>query len=217
MSTAITFGERIIRSPAMPQSNSRLLSLPSEIRNQIWCEAFRGHHIIPEPNPRIAKYTQDDCRACDNSKISWQNPLPLLRSWNIVCRSIYASRQIYQEAHNILFSTLTLHLHHAEIHTTGSVLWSLKHHLRHLEWTVHVLEDNKINWMNSLFAISHLFPVMRSLVVHAHMRPPDSYEKLVDAVYVAQPLAKLLHVRRNVEMTLKLNYVSHGGKPLGIS
>jgi hypothetical protein len=134
-----------------------------------------------------------------------------------MCRSIYASRQLYQEAHNILFPTLVLHLSHPEIYATGSALWGLKHHLRHLEWTVHVLEDNKIDWMISLFAISHLFPMLRTLVVHAHMRPPDSYEKLVDAVYVAQPLAKLLHARRDIEMTLKLNYVSCGGKLLDAS
>lgn len=181
-----------------------LLQLPSEIRMQIWRYAFADHHVVPSQS--LLKRHKDGCQACGHSD---QNALPI---WSDVFRPLLACKQIFSEARNILLSSFTLHLGEI-IQSTPCVKTSARLgidvHVRRLEYWVHIDEDTRADWGASLSLVRHVFPNVKHLVIHAHVRPPDSYEKLVDGIYLALPIIRLKHAHGDLDLTMNFDYIYH--------
>ncbi|KAJ9616706.1 hypothetical protein H2200_000425 [Cladophialophora chaetospira] len=66
----------------------------------------------------------------------------------------------------------------------------MSHHVRRLEWRVHIEDENRVDWPSSI-PFRYLLPNLERIIIHAHMRPPSSYEVLLDAVYLALPMVRL--------------------------
>ena len=197
------------------QTDSTLLQLPSEIRNQIWELVFSNQQLIPSRwGPQLV---QDDCRACIEkacSNVTTGTSTSDYPSWHEVFRPLRTCRQIYNEAHHILLSSFTLHLGSPlgdPMRTIVSQLARMKDHVRRLEWRVHILEDNRVDWIASIGIIGNLFPKLEEVVIHAHMRPPDSYEKLIDGIYVALPMVRLgKREMPDLQLSIDLAYIYSG-------
>ena len=87
----------------------------------------------------------------------------------------------------------------------------MKDHVRRLEWRVHILEDNRVDWIASIGIIGNLFPKLDKVIVHAHMRPPDNYEALIDAIYVALPMVRLSKREMpGIQLGIDLAYIYSG-------
>ena len=170
------------------QLDSPLLQLPSEIRNQIWHLVFHGHHVMPSKSgPQLA---QDDCRACITiacTNVTTGASTSDYPAWQEVFRPLRVCKQIYNEAKDILRSSFTLHLG-STLGLPDSLIalqWAqMRNHVRRLEWRVHMLEETRADWTPSIAMIGTLFPNLERLNIHAHMRPPDNYEILIDGMCV---------------------------------
>ncbi|EXJ60255.1 hypothetical protein A1O7_04407 [Cladophialophora yegresii CBS 114405] len=197
------------------QSDSPLLKLPSEIRNQIWHLVFADLHVIPSRSgPQLA---QGGCRACTNiacTDVTTGTSTSDLLSWQEVFRPLRTCKQIYNEAQHILLSSFTLHLGSPLGDPMRSIvphLARMKNDVRRLEWRVHILGDNRVDWIASIGIIGNLFPKLEQVVIHAHMRPPDSYEKLIDGIYVALPMVRLAKREMpNTPLSIDLAYIYSG-------
>ena len=114
----------------------------------------------------------------------------------------------------MLLSSFTLHLGSPLGDPMRSIvphLARLKDNVRRLEWRVHILEDNRVDWIASIGIVGNLFPKLEKIVIHAHMRPPDSYEKLIDGIYIALPMARLSKREMpNLQMSFDLAYIYSG-------
>jgi hypothetical protein len=87
----------------------------------------------------------------------------------------------------------------------------MKGSVRRLEWRVHILGDNRVDWIASIGIIGNLFPRLEKVVIHAHMRPPDSYEKLIDGIYVALPMVRLAQREMpRIQLSIDLAYIYSG-------
>src|ERR1700761_88602 len=132
---------------ALGPTDSPLLSLPSEIRNQIWNLVFLDHHVVPSRSgPRLA---QDDCHAC--AKIACANAdaasTSEFPSWQEVFQPLRTCKQIYHEAKHLLFSSFTLHLGSPlgdPMRTIVPHLARLKDHVRRLEWRGPLWGENRV-------------------------------------------------------------------------
>jgi hypothetical protein len=198
-----------------PQSNSPLLQLPSEIRIQIWELVFADLHVVPARSGPPLEH--DGCRACIDmpcDSVAAESSSPDYPSWHEVFRPLRTCRQIYDEAQDILLSSFTLHLGCPLGDPMRSIVPQLarvKDHVRRLEWRVHILEDNRVDWIASIGIIGNLFPKLENVVVHAHMRPPDSYEKLIDGIYVALPMVRLgKREMPSIQLNIDLAYIYSG-------
>ncbi len=189
---------------ASPQSESALLQLPSEIRNQIFHLVFSDHHVImSRSGPPLA---QDDCRACIDLP-SDQPP------WVEVVRPLRTCKQILNEAKDILFSSFKLHFGTdlAELPLYAHrVPRGLKNNVRRLEWRVHIHDQNREDWKSSIPSIGNLFPNLEQVVIHAHMRPPSSYDVLLDGVYLALPVVLLSREMPDIQLSFDMAYTFSG-------
>ena len=199
-----------------PQPGSALLLLPSEIRNQIWQLVFLDHHVIlSRSGPQLA---QDDCRACIDlacSAVATGISTSDYPSWIEVVRPLRACKQIFNEAKDILFSSFTLHLGSPSGETmfpsVPAPLASLKHHVRRLELRVHMEDENRVDWPSSVPSIGDIFPNLETVMIHAHMRPPSSYEVLLDGVYLAFPVVRLeKRTSPNIQLSFDMAYTFSG-------
>ncbi|KIV96187.1 hypothetical protein PV10_00084 [Exophiala mesophila] len=189
---------------AFPPCPSPLLDLPSEIRNQIWSLTFAEQALVPSKSHQNLQ--QDGCVGC--LKHDQVNPLP----WAEVFEPLLTCRQIYAEAFQIFISSFTLHLNEC-FFTTDSLcppFPAVNRQLRSLVLWVHVDEENRSAWAERLKSITAAFPNLQSLTLLAHMRPPDEYDKLIDAIALAVPIARFTHLRPDMELSLVFEYTYHG-------
>ena len=172
-----------------------LLELPSEIRNQIWSLVFGNRSITPE---NLNKVASEQCTPCQNRK-------ELPESWNEVYLPLLTSKQIYEEAQDLLHSTLSLVLTRYEaIDRLLEAKWKPLTRCRNLELHIHLNEENRIEWAVSALNLTLESPKLTNLTVHNHMRPPLSYEHLVDGLFFAVPLVSM---PSHINQTLKFDYL----------
>lgn len=189
---------------ASPPSPSPLLDLPSEIRNQIWNLVFADRAVVPSKRPTVNGH--DGCVACLHH--DGASPLP----WSDVLEPLLTCRQIYAEAVQILLSSFTLHLNECIFTMDGLCppVPAINRQVRSLLLWIHIDEDNRLVWTERLKLITAAFPNLQSLTLHAHMRPPDEYDKLVDAIALAVPIVRFTHNRPDMQLSLVFDYIYQG-------
>ncbi len=201
---------------ALSQPDSALLQLPTEIRDQIWKLVFVDKHVVPPPfGPPLAL---DGCIECSHiageNVASESTSTPEYPSWQEVFSPLRTCKQIFTEARQYLMSSFTLHLGSPlgdPMRAIVPFLASIKESVRRLDWRVHVLEDNRVDWIASIGIVGTLFPNLEKVVIHAHMRPPDRYEALIDAIYIALPIVRLCKREMpNIQLDINLTYMSEG-------
>lgn len=174
-----------------------LLTLPSEIRHQIWATVF-AHRWITSQN--LSAFSHHDCTPCRTKD---RNPEP----WNNVYPPLLTCKQIYDEGHDLLFSTLTLVLDRYEtIDHLLEAKFKLLSRYRNLCLYIHLNEENRIEWAGSVLNLTVESPQLTKLTLHNHMRPPMSYEHLVDGIFFSVPLVSLPQ-RIYQNATLKFDYI----------
>ena len=172
-----------------------LLELPSEIRNQIWSLVLSHRSVTPEP---LANFSQDSCTPCKNNE-------DLPERWNDVFRCLLSCKQIYQEAQDILFNTMTLVLSsHEIIERLLSAKWKVLSRYSNSDLYIHLNEENRIEWAVASLNLTQDSPKLTNLTLYNHMRPPISYEHLVDGLFFAVPLVSM---PRRISPTLKFDYI----------
>ena len=180
---------------------SLLLAVPSEIRHQIWSVVFANRLVTVERqifSKRQETLSLEQCVSCTNNK-------DLPESWNDVFPPLLACRQIHREAADILFSTLTLVF--ARYPTIDQMLESkfkLLERYRNLRLYMHLNEETRIEWAVSVLNLTNASPNLTNLTMHNHMRPPMSYEHLVDGLFFAVPLVSM---PQHISYTLKFDYI----------
>lgn len=172
-----------------------LLELPSEIRNQIWSIIF-SHRTMTAEN--LAHFSLPSCTPCKN-----KGQLP--EAWGDVWPPLLSCKKIYEEAHEILYGTLTLELNsYATIDRLLEAKWKLLSRYRNLTLYVHLNEQNRIEWAVSILNLALESPKLADITMHNHMRPPMSYEHLVDALFFAVPLVSM---PKRISQTLVFDYI----------
>lgn len=180
-----------------------LLELPTEIRDQIWNLAFKSHLVVPTSG-QVAIYQQVGCLACSKG----DHIKPSL--WSEVFRPLLTCQQIYEEASPILYASFQVYLGEdiftmnslrppfAAINTkvTSAVVW------------VHIRDENRVHWSEGLKAVGDAFSHLKHLTIKAHMRPPNSYELLIDSIALAAPVVRYTRDKRDMEVTLEFDYNS---------
>ncbi|EXJ94842.1 hypothetical protein A1O1_03240 [Capronia coronata CBS 617.96] len=178
-----------------------LLNIPSEIRNQIWILAFGDQHAVRSTDEK--KFLKDDCQACQANVHTYVD----LSTWDEIFRPLLTCKQIFNEARQILCSSFTLHLGTSPFQQKRA---AVDKEVRRIELWMHIKDDNRLETGSTMKLIGLGFPNLRQLTVHAHMRPPDSYESLCDAVSLAAAIVRLGRDRRETEVALDFDYVRHG-------
>ena len=172
-------------------STAQLLQLPQELRDQIWNLAFANQVVTPFARPNRDWFffpVRQQCHACpspssDDTPASQEVVAPLL-----------ACKQMYDEASAVLTRSLCLHVTKPgvlEDIRLSSPKRTLRTKLQRLRLVIHFNDDNRDHWMAELRNLTRTFPQLRQLTVHNHMRPPISYQNLVDAIYLAGPVVHL--------------------------
>lgn len=77
-------------------------------------------------------------------------------------------------------------------------------HYRQLMLYIHLNDDNRIEWAVACLNLAVDSPRLINLVMHNHMRPPMSYEHLIDGLFFAVPLVTM---PRRISQTLKFDYI----------
>lgn len=177
-----------------------LLELPTEIRDEIWSLVFKDQLVVPMPGR--ATFRQVGCLGCLNEHHI--NPIP----WTEVFRPLLTCRQIHDEAAPVLYNSFQAHLGKNVFLTdsprppfvgintkvTSAVIW------------VHIGDENRVQWTDGLESIGHTFPNLRQLTIKAHMRPPNSYEVLIDAIALSIPMVRYTRDKRDMEVTMCFDY-----------
>ena len=159
-----------------------LLKLPSEIRNQIWTLVFSRRTVTAE---NLAHFPLSSCTPCKS-----KSQLP--ERWADVWPPLLSCKKIYEEAHKILYDTLTLVLNsYATINRLLEAKWRVLTRYRNLALYVHLNEQNRIEWAVSILNLAVESPKLANITLHNHMRPPMSYEHLVDGLFFAVPLVSM--------------------------
>jgi hypothetical protein len=120
-------------------------------------------------------------------------------------------KQIFQEAVFILQSSMTVELRKGILDFSW-LTWPIQpinHKIRCLILWAHVHQDNKNQWGSGISLIGRAFPNLEELVIHAHMRPPENYQVLSDAMALAAPIVRLGRDKSATKVTLKFNYSCH--------
>ncbi|KAJ9603524.1 hypothetical protein H2200_011710 [Cladophialophora chaetospira] len=189
----------------LAQPDSPLLDLPKELRIEIWKYTFSDSHIIPSSFGRLR---HNHCQACID--IANGNSGPLL--WRRTFRPLRTSKQIYNEAHEMLMQSFTLHLGTplgSPMRALIPWLASMNEHIKRLEWRVHMLAHNRMDWLASIAIIGAQFPNLEKLVIHAHMHAPERLDyRLFDSLYFALPIVRLKQRMPNLKLDFDLAYKS---------
>ncbi|KIV81838.1 hypothetical protein PV11_03989 [Exophiala sideris] len=189
-------------------STLHLLGLPSEIRNHIWDLAFGHQHVVATPN--ALRVYQLGCQACESSR----GQCRLDKTWQDVFRPLLTCKQIFHEAISIIQSSTVIHLGEGmkgldDLICPGRCLPSINDKIRRLVLWVHIQDDNRFHWSEGIEQAGIAFSSLDELIIHAHMRPPDSYERLTDAVDLATPTVRLGTRRPKLKITLHFDYAYH--------
>ena len=200
-------------------SNASLLDLPNEIKLQIWEYAF-GNLDVPiytgDNSDRPYKFNEftecEACRKCSPSHvandhdtlgagsvhalrdgtIAYSAPRPEQRYYECL-RPLLASKQIFEESVKLFQSTLTLHVKSPEAiaHIRHSAPASLRERITKLVLYIHFNHENHFLWCMRLFELHEALPALKHIDVEYHMRPPVSYDNLLDVVHFYIPLLEL--------------------------
>ncbi|KAI1608746.1 hypothetical protein EDD36DRAFT_469063 [Exophiala viscosa] len=189
-------------------STLHLLALPSEIRNHIWELAFGNQHVVP--TPKALRVYQLGCQACESSR----GHRRLDKTWQDIFCPLLTCKQIFHEAISILLSSTTIHLGDGingldDLTCPGGPVPSINHKIRRLVLWVHIQDDNRYHWRAGIEHVGVALSNFQELVVQAHMRPPDSYERLTDAIALATPIVRLSTRKPNLKVTLHFDYAYH--------
>jgi hypothetical protein len=173
-----------------------LLTLPSEIRNHIWTLAFGNLTVTPEPGYALKSH---ECHCCLENHNA-EHPDQLLP----VIKPFETCKQLRDESGPIFYSTLTLAL------SSFKMIDRLHEHqpeifkkVRNLILYIHIDDENRFEWAASTAILLNCAPRLREVTIHNHMRPPMSYEHLVDGLFFAAPLVRL---PSRINTTLKFDY-----------
>ena len=206
-------------------SKSLLLSLPAEIRNKIWTFAFANTAAVPFHSSLSRRTTYPGgipagaaydaaCHGCAHRGAEESQDL---LSVSAASSPLLTCRQIHTEA-IVLYQT-TLHVHAcltSELQLPEDICQRAcaQRYLRHLSLRIHfdslrlgeeMQEDMEEQWLMRLRDIRVGFPALETLHFTAHLRPPDSYDNLIDAIYFAGPLC---HLPPRIRLEMDLNYIS---------
>jgi len=218
-----------------PLAGSRLLDLPQEIKELIWEYAFGDAHIPLYVDSDVDSWhTYNEfagCEACDaNSpsphtyeeaisaaRLSWaraEGPSiderlsrPYTR-YNDHINALFASKEVFRDGLEVLHSRLTVHIKSPEalalVRRSAPV--SLRQGTTKLVLYVHFDHTNHFLWTMRIFELQETFPNLKHLDINYHMRPPISYDNLLDAIYLSIPVLGLqapfnkpTHLRPNSE------------------
>ncbi|KEF62988.1 uncharacterized protein A1O9_00963, partial [Exophiala aquamarina CBS 119918] len=177
-----------------------LLELPTEVRNQIWGLVFRSQVVVPHSTKPTVR--QGGCLAC--LKEDRVNPIP----WSIAFRPLLTCRQIYDEAAHILYASFHVHLGKNIFHMNSlrAPFPTINSKVPSIVVWVHIGEENRVHWTEGLKLLGDAFSNLQHLTINAHMRPPDSYEKLIDAISLATPIVRYSRDKRDIEVKLRFDY-----------
>lgn len=102
----------------------------------------------------------------------------------LVCKSLFT------EALPILRRTATIHIANPEAIPAAKQLapTALCNNVQNMMLYVHLTTDTQIPWMRALDQLHSVFPQVKKIKIHYHMRPPISYEFLMDALYLTIPI-----------------------------
>lgn len=169
---------------------SQLLDLPGEVRTYIWKLVFSDLNLTPQTQ---LNFNSGLCTPCQNNEI-------VPASYEEAYQPLLTCKQIYVEANNFLHNTLTLHIsQHKALEKIQHIQTSVRSKVKCVILYIHLDLDERHWWMTALKKINMIFPGLRQLSLHYHMRPPTSYDHLEDGVYVAAPLVILpSHIQQNL-------------------
>lgn len=173
-------------------SPSPLLDLPPELRDQIWSLTFENRDVSG-PNSTSFHQFLEDCEPCYSvSQKHRERPSIAIESYRIAWRPLTACKQIYQEAAETFYNSMTMTiLTYGELLSATRCPLAPREKVTKLALYIHATDDNRHEWMALLSTLNKTFPRLKYLSIHNHMRPPVSHDNLVDAVYIAGPLATL--------------------------
>lgn len=102
----------------------------------------------------------------------------------LICKSLFI------EALPILQRTSTIHIANPDAITAARhrAPASLRNTIQNIVLYIHLTTDTQIPWMRALDALPSVFPALKKIRVNYHMRPPISYEFLMDALYLTIPI-----------------------------
>ena len=83
---------------------------------------------------------------------------------------------------------------------------SLLEKIKTLTMYLHIDEENRSDWSVALTMTLRACPNLQVLTLNNHMRPPMSYENLMDAVFFAAPLALAELPERGITPTIQFDY-----------
>ncbi|EXJ88794.1 hypothetical protein A1O3_01858 [Capronia epimyces CBS 606.96] len=184
-----------------PPEPWHLLNIPSEIRHQIWRLVFAEHHVVRTKDE--AGFQKPDCQACRNDS----HQSAALPAWEQVFRPLLTCKQIFREARHILLASSTFYTGTGAF-TTARV--AANNEVRRVAVWLHIDDNNRIESGTIMKLIGFEFPNLQHLAIHAHMRPPESYENLCDAIPLGAAIVRLERDKRHTQVTMEFDYVWHG-------
>lgn len=116
-----------------------------------------------------------------------------MKGYNEMLNVVRVHSIVLAEALPILLSTLTIHCDQPSMLKTMSKIgpWSLRHKMTKLILYVHYNDYYLYETLLRISELTKTFPRLRHLRVNYHMRPPISYQNLLDAMYLTIPILLL--------------------------
>ena len=168
---------------------SPLLHLPKELRDQIWHLVYPAQTVGPFATQNREWFFYPARRRCHACGRIDSDSLPTCKE---ISSPLMACRQIYEEARPVYIDSITLHV--TKVADLEDIRQSrrgaLRHALKHLKITTHITEPSGQHWQRELRNLHITFPRLDTLDIYNHMRPPVSYQNLVDAIFLAAPIVQ---------------------------
>ena len=188
----------------------QLLDLPQEIKDKIWELTFANQEFLlftdalPGSESKFSEH--DECQVCntlyktrytrrDNDPEyvvrSLERMKPPQTAYNRMLNSVLAVRD--PAALSTFQSTITLQLKSPE-----AIAWfrtsaptNLQQRAQNVTICVHFDHTNHALWHSRLMELPVTFPSLKKLLIRYHMRPPISYDNLLDALYLSVAIQQL--------------------------